>query len=98
MLSLGAHDTGYEVAMFFLGLGSAVFSYLWLKSRFIPKALAVWGVLASLLTAATPLTFTILPRFTDIVEPWSYVPIGLFEIALALWLLAEGLRQATSTW
>ena len=92
MLSIGAHDAGYEVAMFFFGLGSAVFSYLWLKSRYIPRALAAWGLVASLLAAASPLGFAILPNFANIVEPWSYVPIAVFEIALALWLLVRGLR------
>jgi len=92
MLSIGAHDAGYEVAMFFFGMGSAVFSYLWLKSRYIPRALAAWGVVGSLLAAASPFGFTILPNFANIVEPWSYVPILVFEIALALWLLVKGLR------
>jgi hypothetical protein len=93
MLSIGAHDAGYEVGLFFFGLGSAVFSYLWLKSRYIPRALAAWGLIGSLLAAASPFAFSILPSFANIVEPWSYMPIGVFEIALALWLLVKGLRQ-----
>ena len=48
-LSLGAHGAGNSVAFVFLGLGSAVFGYLWFRSNYIPRALAALGVFGSLL-------------------------------------------------
>ena len=42
-----AHVYGYFIAMIFFSLGSTVFSYLFLKSNYIPRILAAWGVFAS---------------------------------------------------
>ena len=43
------YGIGLSIGFVFLGLGSAVFSYVWLKSRYIPKALALLGIFGSLL-------------------------------------------------
>lgn len=96
MLSIGAHDDGYNVGLMFFGLGSTVFGYLWLRSRYIPRALAVLGVFGSLLIGASSFAFIIFPNLADIVEPWCFVPIGIFEITLGLWLLIKGLRPAVA--
>jgi len=47
-LNLGARFDQYYVGLLFCGLASTVCSYLWYRSGYIPKALAVWGVVASL--------------------------------------------------
>jgi hypothetical protein len=92
MLSITAHDNGYNVAMIFFGLGSTVFSYLWFKSRYIPRALAAWGVFSSLLVVASTLAFVVFPNLADILGPSFYMPILTFELGLGLWLLIKGLR------
>jgi len=91
MLSIGAHDTAYSVGIFFFGLGSTVFSYLWVQSRYIPKALAVWGVFSSGLCAMCTITFIVFPKLDDLLDPGCYMPILIFETALPLWLLFKGL-------
>src|SRR2546428_4238466 len=48
---VGVHDAGYLIGMVFFGLGSTVFGYLWFKSRYIPRALAAWGIFSSLVVA-----------------------------------------------
>jgi hypothetical protein len=90
---IGAHGAGYNVAEMFLGLGSTVFAYLWFKSRYIPRALAAWGVFASLLVATCTLTSMIFPTFQDISFPVCYLPIAIFELTMGFWLLIKGLRQ-----
>jgi hypothetical protein len=47
-LSIAAHHDVYNVGLVMFGIG---FCALWLKSGYVPKALAIWGVLASLLTS-----------------------------------------------
>ncbi len=91
---VGAHGAGYNVAEIFLGLGSTVFGYLWLKSRFVPRALAAWGVLSSLLVATCTVAFIIFPGFEDIAAPAGYVPIAIFEVTMGFWLLVKGLRPS----
>jgi hypothetical protein len=94
MLAIGAHDNAYNVAMIFFGLGSTLFGYLWLKSRYIPRALAAWGVFSSLLVVVCTLAFVIFPSLADILGPGFYVPILVFELGLGLWLLIKGLRPS----
>jgi hypothetical protein len=90
-LSLGAHGPGDTVVFLFLGLGSTVFSYLWFKSKYIPRALAALGMLGSLLLAAGPFTLIIYPSLTGIFFPWYMAPIGVFEVTMGFWLLLKGL-------
>jgi len=92
MLSLDAHDDAYGVGIFFFGLGSTVFSYLWFQSNYIPRALAAWGIFSSVLTAICTFAFFIFPKLDDLLDPWCYMPVLVFETALPLWLLFKGLR------
>jgi Domain of unknown function (DUF4386) len=50
---------GYLVGLVFFGLGPTVFAYLWLKSRYIPRALAALGVFSSLLVVVVTLAIMV---------------------------------------
>jgi hypothetical protein len=91
-LSIGTHFPRMNVVFVFLGLGSAVFSYLWWKSSYIPRALALLGLCASLLLAACPFTFIVFPQLTKVLAPAYMAPMGVYEVGLGLWLLIKGLR------
>ena len=39
----------FNIVAIFLGLGSTIFNYLFFKSKYIPRALASWGIFSSLL-------------------------------------------------
>ena len=83
----------YYVGLLFYGLASTVCSYLWLKSNYIPRALAAFGVIASGFCAACTFVFIISPNFSRIVNLWWFdSPMGIFEMALSVWLLFKGLR------
>src|SRR5207244_4545605 len=45
-LSLRARFDEYYFGLLFYGMGSAVWSYLWFKSKYIPGALAAFGVIS----------------------------------------------------
>ena len=90
-LAISAHGAGYNVMFFLLGVGSAVFAYLWLKSRYIPKAIAALGLLGSLLMALSALVIVVFPLVAEWISPWYMAPMGLFEISVGLWLLIKGL-------
>jgi hypothetical protein len=84
----------YYVSLFFWSLAGGIGAYLWLKSRYIPKALAALGVVASAWCAGCTLVLFIFPDFPKIVNLWWFdTPMVLFEIILSLLLLFRGLRS-----
>lgn len=92
-LSIGAHGAAYGIGLLFFGFGSTVFCYRWFKSNYIPRALAAWGILASLWVGACILASIILPAFTKVVTVVYYAgPIFLFELTIGFWLLLKALR------
>ena len=91
-LSVGAHGAAYNVGLVLAGLRSTAFCYLWFKSRFIPGALAGWGMLASFLMGASALLLIIFPELAKVVGVEIYgAPIFFFELTMGFWLLLRGL-------
>jgi hypothetical protein len=85
----------YYVGLVFTSLASTVVSYLFLTSRYVPRALAVFGVVSSAWCVACTLAYLLDPAFATIVNLWWFdVPMALFDIALSLWLLIKGLHPA----
>jgi hypothetical protein len=93
-LHLSGYDT-YYVGLLFYGLASTVCGYLWLKSRYIPRGLAAWGVIASAWCVLCTFVFIISPDFSKIVNLWWFdTPMGIFEIVTSFWLLFKGLASS----
>lgn len=83
----------YYVGLLFTGLASTLYSYLWLKSGYIPKTLAVFGIISSAFCVGCTFIFYIFPHFDQIVNLWWFdTPMVIFDIALSFWLLFKGLR------
>ena len=92
-LHLGANFDVYYVGLPFFGLAATVCSYLWLKSNYIPRALAGFGVISSAWCVVCAFVFLIFPHFNKLVNDyWFDSPMALFELALSFWLLFRGLR------
>jgi hypothetical protein len=94
---LSVYGIGLSVGFVFLGLGSAVFSYLWLKSRYVPRGLAWLGIFGSLLMAIMSLVTMVFPVVWDRVGMAYMMPMGLYEVGLGLWLLVKGLKAPSLT-
>jgi hypothetical protein len=92
-LFLSVEAAGFQVGFVFLGLGSTMFSFLWLKSRYIPRALAGWGVFASMLLAIGTLVILVFPNLGDVVGLTYMAPMFFYEVGLGSWLLIKGLRS-----
>ena len=92
---LGSSFDYYYVGLLFGSLASTVCGYLWLKSRYIPRALAVFGVISSAFCVACTLIFYIFPDFDKTVNLWWFdSPMSIFDIILSFWLLFKGLRSS----
>ena len=93
-LYLGTRFDYYYVGLLFGALASTVCGYLWLKSRYIPRALATFGLISSAFCVVCTLIFYIFPHFDTIVNLWWFdSPMGVFDIALSFWLLFRGIRM-----
>jgi hypothetical protein len=91
-LNIAASNDAYYVGLPFWGLASTVCSYLWFKSRYIPRALAAFGVISSAWCVICAFAFIAFPHFDATVNAsWFDVPMAIFELALGLWLLLKGL-------
>ncbi|HET7225416.1 MAG TPA: DUF4386 domain-containing protein [Candidatus Eisenbacteria bacterium] len=85
------HGQAGGIGAAFFAAGSLIFSWLLLRGRMIPTALAGLGVLASALwVIAVPLQVVGLLRGT--VLQLLYAPMAVFEVPLALWLLVRGTK------
>lgn len=94
-LSIRAHHDVYNVGLVFSGLRGIVFCYLWLKSGFIPTALAALGVCASFLLFTSTFAFIISPELSKVVTVAYYGgPIFVFELTMGFWLLLKRLRTS----
>jgi hypothetical protein len=86
----------YYVGLPFFGLAATVCSYLWLKSGYIPKPLAAFGVIASAWCVICAFVFLIFPNFNRVVNDyWFDSPMAIFELVVSFWLLFKGLRPFT---
>ena len=73
----------------FFAIGSTLFSWLLLRGRMIPVPLAWLGVVASvLLVVCCPLVLAGL--LGGPVTTYMWLPMLLFEVVLALWLIIKG--------
>ena len=94
-LHLSSSWDAYYVGLPFWGLASAVCSYLWLRSRYIPRALAVFGIISSVWCVFCAFIFIIFPNFGETVNLYLFdMPLVIFEITLGFWLLFKGLKPA----
>ena len=94
-LHLGANFDAYYVGLPFFGLAATICAWLWFKSNYIPKGLALVGVISSAWCVLCAFIFLVFPHFNEIVNDWWFdFPMALFELAISFWLLFRGLRLA----
>jgi Domain of unknown function (DUF4386) len=83
----------YYVGLPFFGLAATVCAYLWLKSKYIPRGLSIFGVIGSVWCVFCAFIFLIFPNFNKIVNDYIFdSPMAIFELVVSLWLLFKGLQ------
>jgi hypothetical protein len=94
-LHLGANFDDYYVGLPFFGLAATVCAWLWLKSNYIPKGLAIFGVISSVWCVLCAFAFLIFPNFNKIVNDYIFdTPMAIFELVVSVWLLVKGLQSS----
>jgi uncharacterized protein DUF4386 len=95
--ALGAYLLKGDMAVTatFFAVGSTLFSYLFLRGRMIPVALAWLGIIASVLLVVV-LPAQLAGLLKGPVTLYIFMPMLVFEVALALWLIIKGVAAPAS--
>lgn len=96
-LYLNVHTVVVSFSMVFLGLGSIVFFYLFLRSKYIPGILAGFGILSYSLILLYAFLNILVPGSAtmstfDTIAIICYAPSCLFEMIIGVWLLFKGVK------
>lgn len=90
---LGTSYDYYYVGLLFCALASTVCSWLWFKSRYVPRSLSAFGIISSGFCVACTFVLYIFPTFEKVVNLWWFdTPMAVFDMILSFWLLLKGLR------
>jgi hypothetical protein len=91
-MRLDSSRDAYYIGLTFNGIGSALFAWMFFQSRYVPRTLAVWGVLASLYEGFCGIAYLLHPGVGTTLSPnWYELPAMTFELLLCAWLLFRGL-------
>jgi hypothetical protein len=67
-------------------IGSAFFFFLFLRSRYLPRALSVFGIFASAVVTIMCLGGLLLPEYAATLQ-YGWAPMALAEVATGFWLM-----------
>ena len=98
-VQIAANFDDYYVGLPFFGLAATICAYLWMRSGYIPKTLAIFGIIASAWCVICAFVFLVFPNFNKVVNDYIFdTPMAIFELIVSLWLLFKGLQPPrTST-
>lgn len=90
-LTMSYDAWGHPVSTVFFCLGVVILNWVLMRFRLVPRALSMWG----LLSAGPYLADGILVMFDRLATPslvhaLLVLPLALYEMALAVWLLVKG--------
>ncbi len=92
-LQLASGWDAYYIGLAFYALSTLLFSWLFFQSRYIPRILAAWGVLASLFEGVCAGAYLNDRGFGAMVSVnWYETPTALFELGLCVWILVKWRR------
>jgi hypothetical protein len=87
-------NAGVYTAWIFMGLGSTIFFALFLRSRYLPRTLAGFGVFGSVVLIAVPMASFVYPHYQAALKLLLLTSL-LSELVTAPWLLIKGLQSET---
>ncbi|MEJ7759516.1 MAG: DUF4386 domain-containing protein [Gemmatimonadaceae bacterium] len=86
-----AAGSGFHISMTFLSLGSTIFFYLFYKSRYVPRPLAAWGMIASVVLLIVSLGALTFPEYARTLQ-YGWGVMGIAEVTTGFWLMIRGIR------
>jgi hypothetical protein len=89
---LDIHGAAMMIGLIFFGFGAATHSYLFWKSRYIPRWLAASYLLVTAFIVVCCFAIIIFPTLDALIDPWFVVPDFIVELVVALWLTIKGVN------
>ena len=88
-LYYGMAKQGMNLHMWFYCIGGLLWYAMFFRSRYIPRVIALWGLVAVVLALGAA-AFQI---FGYAVPLWVSIPIAPFELTIGFWLLLKGIKK-----
>jgi hypothetical protein len=88
----GVSVVGTNVSVVFFSVGSTLFFYLLVRSTHIPRVLAMWGLIGSIVCFIAFLASLVIPQSTELLTGIGGLPVGLAEPVVGAWLLIRGIE------
>ena len=79
----------YDVQMVFYCVGGVLFYYLFFRSRYVPRAISIFGIIV----ACVGFIGEMFALFGYVVPLYVFLPLLPFELAIGIWLMVKGFRQ-----
>jgi hypothetical protein len=90
--ALASMNFGYTLLLLVFSPGAILFYWLLFKSRLVPRALSLWGLITVI-----PMFFAVVLSILGIDVPFYIaIPYIPFEFAIGLWILIKGVRVASA--
>lgn len=86
-----AEFAAYNIGAIFFSLGSILFFYLFIKSKYIPRLLSVFGVFSSVIVTIVCFGSLILPEHAAKLQ-YGWAPMALAEVTTGLWLMIVAVK------
>jgi hypothetical protein len=85
----GVYNQGITIHMWFYCIGGLLWYSLFYTSKYIPRLISLWGLLA----VSVGLIGIVLQVLGYAVPIFVYLPIGLFEVTIGVWLLIRSIKE-----
>jgi hypothetical protein len=85
----GVYGQGYTIHMWFYCIGGILWYYLFYKSKYIPRVISLWGLIA-VAVASVGIVFQFLGYDVPI---FVSLPILPFELTIGIWLMLKGIKE-----
>ena len=89
LLYNGVYNQAYTIHMWFYCIGGLLWYSLFYTSKYIPRVISLWGLLA-VAVGFIGITLQLLGYDVPI---FVYLPIGLFEVTIGVWLMLRGIKE-----
>ncbi|GIP22198.1 DUF4386 domain-containing protein [Paenibacillus sp. J22TS3] len=79
---------------FMLGINTSLYSYLLYRTGYVPKPLAIFGMATAVMVFIAGLLqmFGVIGTYST-VKGLMALPVGVYEMSLAVWLIAKGFNK-----